>query len=81
MPTEKSIREIFEPKDDKEFENLMRIGKEIKFVDIKPYSHNIIGLTLNMLSENNNYDDEKIKLVVKTFGLDKKGWGYLLNNV
>jgi hypothetical protein len=79
MPTEKSIRKIFEPKDDKEFENLMRIGKEIKFVDIKPYSHTIIGLTLNILSENNNYDDEKIKLVVKTFGLDKKGWGYLLN--
>jgi len=79
MPTEKYIRKLFEPKDDKEFENLMRIGKEIKFVDIKPYSHNIIGLTLNILSEDNNYDDEKIKLVVKTFGLDKKGWGYLLN--
>jgi hypothetical protein len=72
------IKKTFAPNDDKELGELMRIEKESMYIDIKPYSHNIVGLSLRILSETYKYDDEKIKLVVKTFGLDKKGWGYLL---
>ena len=66
------------PKTKEEYENLACIAEESRWIDIKPYSHNIVSLTLRMLEEDHHYDEEKIKLVVKTFGLDKKGWGYLL---
>jgi hypothetical protein len=74
----KKITKIFAVKNENELDNLIRISQEIKYVNVKPYSHNIIGLTLRILKEDHNYDDEKIKLVVTTFGLHKKGWGYLL---
>ena len=74
----KMIANIFSPKNDEEIKTLSSIAEESKYIDIKPYSHNIVGLNLQILNKNHNYDDEKIKLVVKTFGLDKKGWGYLL---
>lgn len=72
--------ETFAPKSPAELGELMRIAQESRFIDIKPYSHNIVGLTLRILSESHKYDEEKIKLVVKTFGLDKKGWGYLVGD-
>jgi hypothetical protein len=74
------IEKVFAPQNEKELKDLMCIAEEARWIDIKPYSHNIVGITLRMLDENHKYDEEKIKLVVKTFGLDKKGWGYLLGD-
>ena len=71
-------KEVFSPESEEELANLFTIAFESRWIDIKPYSHNIVGLTLRMLDEDQHYDEEKIKLVVKTFGLDKKGWDYLL---
>jgi len=74
------IEKVFAPQDEKELEVLMRIAEEARWIDIKPYSHNIVGLSLSILGKTHNYDKEKIKLVVKTFGLDRKGWGHLLGD-
>ena len=74
------IAKVFSPKNNDEMKTLWSIAEESKYIDIKPYSHNIVGLELQILNKNHNYDNEKIKLVVKTFGLDKKGWGYLLKD-
>ena len=76
----KTINKIFAPQTQNELFELMSIANESKFIDIKPYSHNIVGLVLRILSETYKYDDNKIKLVVRVFGLHKKGWGYLLED-
>ena len=55
---------------------LTKIDEEIPYIDIKPYSHNIIGLQLDMLEKLTNEDN--IKKVVKEKGLDKLGWGHIL---
>jgi len=72
------IEKVFAPQSEKEMKDLMTIAEESRWIDIKPYSHNIVGLSLRILDETHKYDEEKIKLVVKTFGLNKKGWGYLV---
>jgi hypothetical protein len=74
----KRIMEIFSPESTDELSALVSICWEERFVDIKSFSHNIITLKLILLSSVHKYDDAKIQLVVKTFGLDKKGWDYLL---
>lgn len=73
------INHIFKPKNVKELETLVKILDESQFIDIKPYSHNLVMINLTILERNHEYDAEKIKLVVRTFGLDKKGWKYLLD--
>ncbi len=70
--------EIFSPESTDALSALVSIYWEERFVNIKPYSDIIIWLKLELLSKTHNYDDAKIKLVVKTFGLDKKGWEHLL---
>lgn len=74
----KMIEETFVPANDEERETLQCILKEVRWIDIKPFSHNIVGLELQMLADQHGYDDKKIALVVKTFGLDKKGWMHLI---
>lgn len=58
--------------------HLLIIAKEVDWIDIKEYSHNIVGLELRILDEG-GFGNDKINKVVKLFGLDKKGWGYLLD--
>ena len=58
-------------------EVLEMIKRESKFIDIKPHSHNIVGLGLQILQDEFNYTDEMIVKVVLENGLHKKGWGYL----
>lgn len=57
---------------------LLSIAKEVDFIDIKPFSHNIVGLELRILDEK-GFDNDKINKVIKLFGLEEKGWGYLLD--
>ena len=54
------------------------IEKNAPLVDIAPFSHNIIGLELNILKTNNGYTLDQIKAIVRKYKLDKKGWGYIL---
>ena len=53
-----------------------KINEEIPYVDIKPYSHNIIGLELSMLDE--VAGREAVIELVRTTELRNLGWGFLL---
>jgi hypothetical protein len=48
------------------------IIKEIPYIDIKPYSHNIIGLQLSVIDK--KYGHDEVVKTIKEFELDKKGW-------
>ena len=54
------------------------IKKEIPFVDIKPFSHNIINLELQILSE--KFGEDKVKQVISETKLKHLGWGHILDN-
>ncbi len=57
----------------KELDDLrMQIKKEIKFIDIKPYSHNIVNLLLGMI--NKEYGQEETNKAIEDFELEDLGW-------
>lgn len=53
-------------------DSVERIKKEIPFVDIKPYSHNIITLVLESISQ--KFGDAKVNQVIKDLNLQRLGW-------
>jgi hypothetical protein len=53
--------------------NIKKIKKEIPFIDIKQYSHNIIGLCLRSIAEAYGNNEECNKIIVD-LGLDELGW-------
>jgi hypothetical protein len=63
--------------DKKKQEIINIILKEIPYVDIKPYSHNIINLELNILAE--KYGQEEANKLIKNTQLKNLGWGYILD--
>ena len=48
------------------------IIKEIPYIDIKQYSHNIIGIQLSLIDK--KYGHEEVLKTIKEFKLDTKGW-------
>lgn len=48
------------------------IEAEIDYVDIKPYSHNIIGLSLAALAQKT--DNEAANMLIDEFDLESLGW-------
>lgn len=54
-----------------EYRNIIK--EEVPYIDKKPYSHNIIGMTLSIIAK--EYGDEEVKKAIRDFKLDKKGWG------
>ena len=56
-------------------EIIEKIKHEIPFVDIKPYSHNIINLELRLLEE--VAGREAVVELVQTTELKNKGWGFI----
>jgi len=48
------------------------IEENVDYVDVKPFSSNIIGLALRAIGE--GYGESEAKKAVKDFGLDKLGW-------
>lgn len=48
------------------------IAKEVPYVDIKPYSHNIISLALGAIAR--DFGATKADKAIETFGLEKLGW-------
>jgi len=62
-------------KKEKKQEIIAKIKKEIPFVDIKPFSHNIITLELGLLEE--VAGREAVVELVQTTELKNKGWGFI----
>lgn len=56
-------------------EIIATIKKEIPFVDIKPYSHNIISMNLGYLEE--VAGREAVVEIVKSTELKNLGWGFI----
>ena len=48
------------------------IKKEVPFVDVKPYSHNIIGVVLMQI--NNEYGKDEANKAIDDFDLQSLGW-------
>ena len=48
------------------------IFKEVNWVDIKPYSHNIISLALGALA--NEVGNDAANELIEEFGLEELGW-------
>ena len=57
-------------------ELIKKIKDEIPFVDIKPYSHNIINLTLNLLCT--EYGQEEVNNLIRETDLKDLGWGWVI---
>lgn len=49
-----------------------QIEKEVPYVDIKPYSHNIIGLVLMQISQ--QFGKEEANRAIEDFDLESMGW-------
>ena len=48
------------------------IKAEKRFVDKKPYSHNIINMALRIIAD--KFGKEEANKAVRDFGLEKLGW-------
>ncbi len=48
------------------------IKRERKFVDVKPYSHNIISITLKIISE--GFGVKEANKAIDDFNLEDLGW-------
>ena len=58
---------------DNEFkERVDKIRYEKKYVDVKPYSHNLISMYLESISQ--KYNQEFSNYIIKQFGLVDLGW-------
>ena len=53
-----------------------KIKKEIPFIDVKTYSHNIISMNLMILEK--NYGQEEVNKLIKNTKLKDLGWGWIL---
>jgi len=49
-----------------------RIQEQVPFVDVKPYSHNIIGLLLSQIAK--KYGDTEANQAIEDFQLEGLGW-------
>ena len=54
----------------KDIERLL--SKEVPYIDLKPYSHNIVSLTLQIAAK--NYGNEYANHLIDKFKLEKLGW-------
>jgi hypothetical protein len=48
------------------------IEREEPYVDVKPYSHNIISIALQAIAK--DWGQEKANKAIRDFGLEKLGW-------
>ncbi|MCP6727078.1 MAG: hypothetical protein KJI69_03580 [Patescibacteria group bacterium] len=53
-------------------ELIAQIRTEMPYIDIKPYSHNIIGIVLGQIAE--KFGDTEAENTIKELHLDKRGW-------
>tara|TARA_R110000824_G_scaffold42883_2_gene125637 strand:+ start:1292 stop:1543 length:252 start_codon:yes stop_codon:yes gene_type:complete len=57
---------------------MIEIEEELKYVDIRPYSHNIVGLKLQQL-HNISLVNFKLIIYMNKKQLNKKGWRHLVD--
>ena len=55
----------------------INIENEVEFVDVKPYSHNIISLNLRIAAE--KFGDGAANELIDEFGLESLGWSKVKN--
>ena len=55
-----------------------KIEEQVEWLDIKPYSHNIIGLTLRMIDD--YYGIHEVINAIYDNGLEDKGWGHIVKD-
>lgn len=48
------------------------IEREVYYVDVKPYSHNIISLALNAIAR--DFGNKEANKAIDEFGLGEYGW-------
>jgi len=48
------------------------ILKEVPFIDVKPYSHNIINIALQGVNE--DYGTKEANKIIVDYRLERKGW-------
>ena len=53
------------------------IEKEVPYIDIKPFSHNLIGLSLRQIS--NEFGQDRANEAIKHFDLEELGWSKIVN--
>ena len=49
-----------------------KIEKEVDYVDVKPYSHNIISIVLRQISE--EFGQDRANEAIENFQLELLGW-------
>jgi len=49
-----------------------KIEDEVPYVDVKPYSHNIIGLLLSQIAK--EHGRAEANKAIEDFGLEELGW-------
>lgn len=59
-------------------EIILKIESEADYIDIKPYSHNLVSIYLLTLKEKYGFTPKQVSNIVKLYNLDKKGWKHLL---
>ncbi len=52
------------------------LEKEVPFVDLKPYSHNIVGITLGIAAK--RFGNEYANSLIDKFKLESLGWNKTL---
>jgi len=53
-------------------EILEKIGEEVPFIDVKPFSHNLVGMLLNMLAK--QHGQEEANKAIDDYELEELGW-------
>lgn len=51
------------------------IEEEVEYLDLKPYSHNIISMTLRAIAK--NFGKDEANKAIKDFGLNRRGWSII----
>ncbi len=54
-----------------------KIMGEIPYIDIKPFSHNIIAIQLNILAS--EFGQDEANEVIRTTELKDLGWGWVIS--
>ncbi len=49
-----------------------KIDENVDYIDLKPFSHNIIGMLLREASE--KFGDSVANDLIEEFGLERQGW-------
>jgi len=49
-----------------------KIEAEVEYVDVKPYSHNLISIYLRQISK--EFGDEVVNRIIDDFELESLGW-------